>query len=106
MNNFKDNTLLKNILSAQVSRNLNNTALIQKANNLPYCKKNILLTLLMFWDKVFTDITDILIHKRKDSKRCWNVNDECSKYILKHNLANETFTNFFFKYHKALTDSF
>ncbi len=44
--------ILQEVASAQVLRNLNNTCLIEKASRLPYCKKNILLAKIVFWDKV------------------------------------------------------
>ncbi len=98
--------ILTAISSAQIIRNLNNTYLIERANKLPYCKRNILLTMLVFWDTVYTDIVSTLVNNVKDSKRHWNVNSKCLDYIKQHRLANKFFTDFFFNFHEPLTLAF
>lgn len=98
--------VLNHILTAQATRNLNTTALIQKAQRLPYCKRNILLALLLFWDKVYTDVTDILVNKKKESRREWNVNNQCLEYLQNMQAGHPRIIEFFFTYHAALTNVF
>ncbi len=98
--------VLRSILAAQVIRNLNSTALIQKAQCMPFCKRNIILAQVTFWDKVFADITDTLINGHVDSKREWDVNQQCLEYLKKQDLVHPQFADFYFNYHKPHALSF
>lgn len=98
--------ILQAIAASMVTRNLNCTAIIDKAQRLEYCKRNILLAKLAFWDKVYTDIIDVLIRQDYPSKREWNANAECLKYIKNNELSNPFFAEFFFNFHEPLTLAF
>ena len=106
MINTEEGRLLGTILDAQITRNLNNTALIQKANRMPFCKKNIMLAKLFFWDKVFAEIMELLVLEKHDPNHIWNVNDKCLAYLKDNNLSNPYFADFFFNFHEPLTTSF
>jgi len=97
--------ILNEVCSAQVLRNLNNTYLIEKATKMPYCKRNILLTKIALWDKVYADIIDLLI-RGGESHRAWNINRDCLNYIKDKNLSNASFAEFFFNFHEPLTLAF
>ena len=98
--------VLQEVASAQVLRNLNNTCLIEKASRLPYCKKNILLAKIVFWDKVYAEIIDTLLRGIKQPNKCWNVNKDCLEYIKEKDLSNHLFAEFFFNFHEPLTLAF
>ena len=98
--------ILKAMAEAQITRNLNCTALITKANSLEYCKRNILLTKIIFWDRVYSEIVDILINKPENPKRSLNANAACLKYIKDNELANPFFAEFFFNFHEPITLAF
>ena len=98
--------VLEGMTSAQITRNLNNSALIERARKLPYCKRNIMLTKIIFWDRVFSEVISSLISHIKNPKREWDVNARCLSYIVSNNLANPFFAEFFFNFHQPLTDAF
>lgn len=94
------------VASAQVLRNTRMTFLIDQAHKLPYCKRNILLTKLFFWDIVLDDLVSRILNGIKDSRRKVDVNDICLDHILENNLAQKDFAEFFFKMHDPLTKAF
>ena len=98
--------ILTTISSAQIIRNLNNTYLIERANKLPYCKRNILLTMIIYWDKVYAEIVDLLVREIEEPHRKWNVNLDCLEYLKTRNLSNPIFADFFFNFHEPLTIAF
>ncbi len=98
--------ILTAISSAQIIRNLNNTYLIGQAHKLPYCKRNILLTMIIFWDNIYTEIIELLMKKDLESSKVWNVKSCCLKYLTEHNLSNPFFAEFFFNFHQPLTLAF
>jgi len=106
MNETFESKVLTAATSAQLTRNLGNTCLIHKANKLPYCKRNIMLAMITFWDKVYADIIDLLIRRSTNSNRKWNVDEDCLSYIKEKGLASFTFAEFFFNFHSPLSTAF
>ena len=98
--------ILEGMTSAQITRNLNNSALIERARKLPYCKRNIMLTKIIFWDRVFSEVISALIGRVQNPQRKWDINDKCLEYIVENKLSNPFFAEFFFNFHQPLTDAF
>ena len=97
---------LQEIASAQVLRNTRFTYLIDQANRLPYCKRNILLTKLFQWDAVLEGLISRILQGIKGYDKDINVNNQCKRQLIENNLAQEDFVDFFFKMHEPLTCAF
>ena len=106
MINTDNAKVLEAIASANVKMSLNITYLTERARKLPYCKKNILLTKIIFWNKIYNDIIKLLLDDYKSNRRNLDANPECLKYIIDNHLANKTFAEFFFNFHEPLTHAF
>jgi len=91
------------IITSLNYKQLKTSFLLSQANELAYCKKNILQTKILFWDFVYSDLIQRLILEVKKPHRELNVNEECKKYILDHHLANPKVTESFFAMHEPLT---
>ena len=97
---------MREIASAQVLRNTRFNFLIDQANKLPYCKRNIMLMKLFFWDITLDDLISSILNNIKGNKRKVDANQKCLDYLLENNLAQKEFTEFFFRMHSPLTRAF
>ena len=98
--------IVEAIASANINFSLKTVYLTERARQLPYCKKNILLTKIIFWTKIYNDIIKILLIDYQANRRNLNINIECLNYIINNHLANKYFAEFFFNFHEPLTQAF
>ena len=100
-----NNDILSFVASAQVSHNLNNVALIDKSKNLQYCKRNILLSKIIFWDQVFKSIATALLTGKK--LEMFDANQISQDFLMSNNnLACDKFVDFFFNFHQPITNAY
>jgi len=80
----------------------NNTLhwLLTKAAVLPECRKNILITKILCWDKHITLLAYDIISNRECS--IYNVDFRCREFIEERKLANKNFIKFFFELHSGI----
>jgi len=93
-------------LKTLATKNLRTSFLLNRAQYLPYCKRNILEAQILFWSWVYSDLTQRFICGVKDPSREINVDEKCKQYLLKHKLANNKFIEFFFAFHAPLATAF
>lgn len=93
-------------MKSLATKNLRTAFLLNKANQLPFCKKNILEGKILFWSWVYSDLIQRFVCNIKSPKRALDVNEKCKEYLIKNGLANEKFVEFFFAFHAPLTKAF
>lgn len=98
--------ILQRTLSAQIIRNTRMLCITDKANKLPYCKRNIMNTMILLWDWVFTEFVERVILGLEHADRHLNANKKCKKFLLDNQLSHPEFTEFFFAFHEPLTAAF
>ena len=96
---------MQEIASAQVLRNTRLTYLIDQANRLNFCKRNIMLSKIFFWDLVLDDLISGLLRK-VPNKRSHNANETCIDFLRENSLSHPDFLEFFITLHEPLTLAF
>ena len=87
-------------------KELKTVYLLNKAKDLPYCKRNIIEAKILFWSFVYNELTQRILLGIKNPHRKLNINEECKQFLLENNLANPKVLEFFFNMHEALTCAF
>ncbi len=87
-------------------KNLRSAFLINKSQDLPFCKRNILEAKIVFWDWIYSELVQRILLKVENPIRAIDINNKCKQYLLENRLANPKFLEFFFAFHQPLTSAF
>jgi len=85
-----------------VRKNMTVAWLINRAKALPACRKNILITKILCWNKHIDLLAYDIISQRECS--IFDVNFRCQEFVEEYELANVNFTKFFFDFHEAIAN--
>ena len=98
--------LLLRIAAGEVKKNLNMSALIHQSQRLQFCKRNIILASVTYWEGVHAEIVCLLTKEIKEPKRKLNPLPAIKDYLRKHNLCHPVFMEFFFDLYGVLVEAF
>jgi len=101
-----DSDALNAMSSAYLLSSTRTIHLIDRAAKLPYCKRHILQTKILFWQKAILQLCERVVYGNTTDRRSIDMNDACRKFLLDNNLVHPDFVNFFFTLHEPLSNAF
>jgi hypothetical protein len=88
--------LLLRISEAEVKKNLNMSALIHQSQRMQFCKRNIVLASVSYWEHVYAEVLCLLTKEIEKPHRKLNPLPAIKAYLLKNDLCQPLFAELYF----------